>query len=500
MKLLSTLLVFLALALTAAVGSGFSQDGDAGRLDEARRLFGTWNEGDANRAAQICVQVDSPEAVEVLLEVLRRDQPRSNALAPAHFRDIAWGALLEIKDRYARKVVEAEMKQNKKNERVRQWCAEALGEYADRDFGEALTRALTDKEDFVRAAAARAIGKSRYEPAQKALEKSSSSSDAFVRANSIEALALINPEENLKRYLKGLRDKDGGVRCALLATAPIAYPDQAEQYSTEALDDDDWRPRMQATDNLGTIKTKTSVDALIRATEDGRPTVGLRAITNLQKLTGQGHTRADQWKRWWAENRESFEFPEGTGAVTRGEGATVTSFNGIQLTSDHVAFLMDKSKAMNDQLSSRGCTKDVAAHQELAGVFEALEEGLDFNIFNYALQVDAFQKKAVELTKVTARKGLTFHEEGRIDGAKDIWAVLESVLSDPTLDTAYLLSSGEPDVGLYVHWNRVTWQLQELNRFHKITVHSIAYSDNDWYAQQLERISDCTDGEFRRFE
>jgi hypothetical protein len=51
-----------------------------------------------------------------------------------------------------------------------------------------------------------------------------------------------------------------------------------------------------------------------------------------------------------------------------------------------------------------------------------------------------------------------------------------------------------------VHWNRVTYQLQELNRFHKITVHSIAYTDNDWYAQQLERISDCTDGEFRRFE
>ncbi|MCA8981559.1 MAG: HEAT repeat domain-containing protein [Planctomycetes bacterium] len=500
MHRVSTLCVFLVLALTAAIGSGAVQDADAGRLEEARRLFGTWNEGDANRAAQICVQVDSPESVEVLLEVLRREQPRSNALAPAHFRDIAWGALLEIKDRYARKAVEAELKQNKKNPRVRQWCAEVLGEYADLDFGEALTRALTDKEDFVRAAAARALGKTRYEPAQKALEKSSSSSDAFVRANSIEALALVAPASNLKRYEKGLKDKDGGVRCALLATAPVAYPDLAERLSTEALDDEDWRPRAQATDNLGGIKTKTSVDALIRATEDGRPTVGLRAITNLQKLTGQAHTRADQWKRWWAENRETFAFPEGTGAVTRVEGATVTTFNGIQLTSDHVAFLMDKSKAMNDQLSSRGCTKDAAAHQELTGVFESLEDGLDFNIFNYALEVDAFQKQAVELTKVTARKGLTFHAEGRIDGAKDIWAVLESVLSDPTLDTAYLLSSGEPDVGLYVHWNRVTWQLRELNRFHKITVHSIAYSDNDWYAQQLERISDCTDGEFRRFQ
>jgi hypothetical protein len=74
------------------------------------------------------------------------------------------------------------------------------------------------------------------------------------------------------------------------------------------------------------------------------------------------------------------------------------------------------------------------------------------------------------------------------------------VLDDPTIDTAYLLSSGEPGVGTYVHWNRVTQHLKERNRFRKLRVHAIAYSDNAGYRAQLERIADATGGEFRWFE
>ena len=52
------------------------------------------------------------------------------------------------------------------------------------------------------------------------------------------------------------------------------------------------------------------------------------------------------------------------------------------------------------------------------------------------------------------------------------------MLADETLDTVYLLSSGEPDTGLYVHWNRVTRHLADMNRFHKVVVHTVAYTDN----------------------
>ncbi len=84
--------------------------------------------------------------------------------------------------------------------------------------------------------------------------------------------------------------------------------------------------------------------------------------------------------------------------------------------------------------------------------------------------------------------------------AKDIWQVLETVVSDPDIDTAYLLSSGEPDIGLYVHWNRVTRHLADLNRFQKVVVHTVAFSDNDWYRKQLMKIAEVTGGDFEGFK
>jgi len=78
--------------------------------------------------------------------------------------------------------------------------------------------------------------------------------------------------------------------------------------------------------------------------------------------------------------------------------------------------------------------------------------------------------------------------------------VLEKVVSDPDIDTAYLLSSGEPDTGLYVHYNRVTRHLRDLNRFHKVVVHTIVYSERKWFRDQLEKIALATGGEFKWFK
>ena len=475
------------------------QDGEDPRLAEARKLLWESPEGSCVQGAGLCVQMNSPESVELLLEVLRTTADRG--LAAAHYRDVVWGALQEITDLYARRVVEKELKENKKSAWVRQWCAETLGLYGLHDYGPSLTVALKDKEDDVRAAAARAIGRIGYKPAQKNLEKASRSRNPLVRANAVEALALIDPELNERAYLKGLEDKDGGVRCALTATALVAYPDEAEALSASMMEDEDWRPRMQAVDNLAEIKTKTSVDTLIAALEDGRPAVAARAIQSLQLLTHERHTRADQWTRWWAANRATFEFPEGRADLHRESGGdTVSTFNGIRLESDHVAFLMDKSQAMDERLNSRGKSKDEAAHEELTQVLSNLEGRLTFNVFCYALQVRPYSDESVKLTKPTSKKALAFHEKAPISGRKDIWAVLIAVLEDPELDTAYLLSSGEPDTGTYVHWNRVTYQLKELNRFHKVVFHSIAYSDNKWYRDQLEKIADATGGQFEWFE
>jgi hypothetical protein len=42
--------------------------------------------------------------------------------------------------------------------------------------------------------------------------------------------------------------------------------------------------------------------------------------------------------------------------------------------------------------------------------------------------------------------------------------------------------------------------LKDHNRFHKLVIHTIAYSDNKWYRDQLEKIAEATGGEFTWFD
>ena len=110
------------------------------------------------------------------------------------------------------------------------------------------------------------------------------------------------------------------------------------------------------------------------------------------------------------------------------------------------------------------------------------------------------EKKPIELKKKTRKEALAFVADESEVGLKDVWQVLEKAIQDPTLDTIYLLSSGEPDMGLYVHWNRLTDYLADLNRFQKVVIHTVAYSDNNWFKQQLERIAEVTGGKFQAHE
>lgn len=465
-------------------------------LQRALELLQSRAEQEVRQGADICQKANSIAAVELLLTVMQQTERRTHLhLAPAHYRDICWDALTKITDHYARLRVEQELKKGR-DARVRQWCAELLGIYGEQGFADTLQRALSAKESDLVRWAARSLGMLGNASICKQLEPVAKHKDEYARANAIEALARLDKETYLLRFTAAIaQDVDGGVRCALLGAAPELCGDQLEALCTTALKDTDWRPRIQAVENLGKIKTKTSVDALLTALEDGRPVVAKRALRELQELTGQPIEQPSIWAQWWRDNRESFAFPEGRGVASR-KNATTVSYNGLPVDSDHAAFLLDKSVMMRQQLASKGMPKEEAALEELSRVLELLDEKITFNVYNYEETLDAFVKKPVKLSSRTRKRALTFAAAPSTGKAKDIWLALDTVVADPTLDTIYLLSSGEPDIGLYVHYNRVTRHLADLNRFHKVTVHTIAYTDSEWFRDQLQKIAEVTGGHF----
>jgi HEAT repeat protein len=485
---------------------------DDARLKQARDGFATGQEGPCRDAANLCAAINTVASVEILLEVLN-STGYGPGLPAGHYRDIAWEGALKVTDPYARARFEVELKRNKQSPWVRAWCAQLLGIYGEARWIESLTKALKDKDLLVRSSAAESLGKLKLTPGKefdktiKALNKVAKGKDARSRADALIALMRLQPDVVRPAYLAAIgiepREEDGGARCALVGALRSVAMDDFELASSIAIDDEDWRTRLQAVDNLSTSKTKTAVDRLIDATEDGRPSVRLRSVAGLQGLTGQAHRTTKSWRAWWAANRETFTFPEGSAvdpnAVAVGD--SVATYNGMRVTSDHVAFLIDKSAAMGEFLNSEGMSKEQFAQEQLGEVLGKLPEGVMFNIYTYELDVVAFdEKRPVELDPKKVKKALKFVEDQRLRGSKDIWKVLDRVVADPEIDTIYLLSSGEPDTGKYVHWNRVTEHLKDLNRFHKVVVHTISYSDNQWYRDQLEKIAQATGGEFKFYE
>lgn len=498
------LLLLVALTLSAGIDP---------RLKRAKELFRLGGEEECREASRICREVNNVDAAEVMIDVLKTTGP-GPGLSSGHYRDIVWEEIVNLTDPYAKARIELELKKNKQSPWVRSWCAELLGVYGDQDWAPTLIKALKDKDPEVRAAAADALGKLPLPPggaaskkAVKALAQLAKGKDPVSRANAMIARMRLAPAGARGEMLQAVEgraaDKDGGVRCALLLALDELIPEQVEAVSARALADEDWRVRLRAVDHLGAARTKTAVDRLIDALADERPRVGLRAVGHLQEMTGQVHRESLAWSAWWKDNRTAFEFPEGGAKAQKptAEGLTVAAYNGIRVDSDHVAFVIDKSSAMREALSSQGMTKELFARQQLQEVLGKLPEGVTFNVYTYELEVQVYgEKGAVALDPKNLKAALEFVDDQRTQGSKDIWKVLETVVSDPDVDTIYLLSSGEPDTGKYVHWNRVTAHLRDINRFQNVVVHTIAYSDNEWYRDQMEKIAEATEGEFKWFD
>ncbi len=465
------------------------------RLSRAAKKLRADSEEEVRAGAQLCAEIDSLESIELLLRILDGSQP--------HYRDIVSEALPAFRDPQARERVAQELARNRKNEGVRQWCARLLGSYGDEEHAEILVKALADDVPEVRAAAAQALGRIREPSAAKTLSRLALDEDAYVRAYALEALARIAPEVHGDLLRKALEDPDAGVRCFLLGCVPEVLPGELDALSTRALEDSDWRVRQQAIENLDGSPTREALVALIAASGDARPVLANSVQAVLQRRTGMRWTKKEQWEQWWREKGAELDptqTPPPEQAAASEEQTIAVRYNDLPIESDHVAFLIDVSAQMSERLASQKRSKATAALAELERVFGLLEGRLVFNVYVYDSQARAFEEQPVPLTARTRKKALAFVDGAHAKGNKDIWAALCTVLEDTELDTLYLLASGEPEVGLYVHYNRVVEHLRELQRFHKIVVHGVCYSSSEWYRRQIEEICKATGGRFRAFE
>lgn len=494
--MISAILAVIACAVPAPIQGSPGKSGPS--LEEAKRRLLAADEGNVKGGAQACLDANNVEGVELLIKTLGGSQP--------HMRDIAFEFLEKFTNPYAIQAVENACA-NHKDDNVRAWCADLLGAYFGKARLDPLLRVMAESSADSKASAARAIGRLKIHEGATRVAPLRTHADPLVRANAMIAAAACDPKSNAKALVNYLNDKDAGVRTAVLEAIATYAPELVLSASKSKITDPDWRPRLQAARNLANITDKESVAALVVAAGDNRRVVATAAENGLLKLTGRNFHGGKSWKAWWDAEGAAWQAPAATSRpasekVPPAEGGTGVFF-GLPIDSDHVAFLIDCGATMANAAPGGGGSKMDQVLAELEKTLKTLPSGTKFNVFAYASKTTAWQGKAQLLNEKTLRASLDFLKTQPLAGRKNIWEALLGALGDSDIDTVYLMSDGEPEDGLYVHFNRVVDHLQRRNLLRKLVVHTVHVSDpawnagtTEWYRSQLREIARGTGGQY----
>ncbi|TAJ16429.1 MAG: VWA domain-containing protein, partial [Planctomycetota bacterium] len=217
-----------------------------------------------------------------------------------------------------------------------------------------------------------------------------------------------------------------------------------------------------------------------------------------------GH-RVDWWRSWWEVRRKHGDRGLDAGGDTAVAGAPpgTAQFFGIELYSDRVVFVLDRSGSMQESLGTEARTRYETALSELRGCLYGLGEDARFNVIVFHSEARAWRTKLAVASKTSQREALQWLEGQSPGGATDLQAGLDLVQprdadgkvkwTELEADTVVVLCDGQAQRPRSVE----TW-LNENNPLGllRICCVQIGNSGNG----QLEELASGSGGTFRRVE
>lgn len=340
-----------------------------------------------------------------------------------------------------------------------------------------------------------------------------------VQAAVLEALARIRADDPAWRTtLAGfVTSADEGLRNAALTALGRTRDASYQPLLLAALEHASWSTRLAAARALVEQRSREGVAALCAriAREEGRMEVELGEL--LTQVTGQPF-RADgkQWLRWWEAEGAAWKFPSESEIAAllrqRAEredrrvsrsfrGVAVDSrFFGLRIASHRVAFVVDVSGSMEEPLpgstSSKGPTRMEAAKRELLLCLDALEAGTHFNILTFSGEASAWKKEAVEASVQSYEDAREFLGGLGGLGGTNLFGGLELAFEDPSVDTIFLLSDGEPSAGRLVDPQEIREEVQGWLRARPVTIHTVSIGER---FPLLEWLAHDSGGQYRTY-
>ena len=251
----------------------------------------------------------------------------------------------------------------------------------------------------------------------------------------------------------------------------VADRERATRILLEGLADEHPIVRDISRELVALARPRAAVPILIgrleHAVGDERQQITELLVTLARMPLGDSH---EAWSAWWADAGEGFEMPppppeEGAGAMAR-EGP---SYHGETVSSRRVVFIVDRSLSMawGDRIGR--------AKRELVDTLKELPEDARFDIVFFGGRVKAWRPELQEATPSSIKRAVHWVMEMEIIRATATYEALMVAMAIPEVDTIYLLSDGDPNVGRFTDPEDICDRVRAQNTFKRIRIFTIGF-------------------------
>jgi len=361
-----------------------------------------------------------------------------------------------------------------------------------------------------------------------AIEKRKGNDYAF-RMQAMDSLAALGTPEALEMVLGYAKGSDPELRAiAIGSLRKFEGKTRAMEGLLAALSDPDEAIRANALWGLAGFRDKAMVGPLIHLLENDER-LRVQALEMLVKLTGQNMDLvAADWKKWWEVAEPKFELPDPKAKGTTRVKAREFSYFGLEVSSKKIAFLVDASKSMDEQVpvklvkgkdsgeakgggtsvggsgggngGGRIRIKDGKAmkieilKRELVNLIGKLPGDTQVNIVTFHREFTPWQSQLQPIAGAGRGRALEFVKGIETRNGTNVFDTLEFALADKRVDTIYLLSDGLPTAGRLLDLPSITREVQALNRRRGVAIHCIAFGEE---SKLLEAIAKENGGQYR---
>lgn len=275
--------------------------------------------------------------------------------------------------------------------------------------------------------------------------------------------------------------------------------DFAVAHAQQSLGAKEWPLRSMAYRYLTKCRDVASIPLLIARwdREEGRLQAELPEALFAHTATRCWSKR--EWEAWWDKHKVGFVLPhlETVRAAKPGGGGggNTVSYHDIPLVSARAAFLVDRSGSMSASLGTdKKYNRLQAAKDQLRKVVEALPKTHQINLIAYDDKIDALWDRLRPLNDENRGELVQRVERLQLGGGTNIFDALERAFQDPTVDTIYLLTDGEPSTGRLVVPDAIADEVRRWNRSRQVVIHCIGLGID---SRLLKRLAAESGGEYR---